>query len=191
MWKNFLVLRAIFCFKNNYLSNDSQYCCLYILSYCQEDSLPLSLETSSARNKGKLDFGNIMLEIPETFFQQLIILITELHSSSQRNSTECDHYFFLKFFCSIEIWYNFLFETFFVYFSSFKLHTSPYTPIHTNIHTNTYTHPYTQTLLKHNRRILNTAFSKGTGNTLYFLRALHIPWKRTFATQPLVFYVAM
>lgn len=35
-----------------------------------------------------------MLEIPETFFQQLIIFITELHSSFQGNSTECDHYFF-------------------------------------------------------------------------------------------------
>lgn len=64
------------------------------MSYCQEESLPLSLETSFARNKGKLDFGNIMLEIPETFFQQLIIFITELHSSFQGNSTECDHYFF-------------------------------------------------------------------------------------------------
>lgn len=132
MWKNFLVLRAIFCFKNNYLSNDSQYCCLYILSYCQEDSLPLSLETSFARNKGKLDFGNIMLEIPETFFQQLIIFITELHSTFQGNSTECDHYFFkaLSGQQKKKKIAN-LFETFIIYFSSFKLQTSL---THTHIH---------------------------------------------------------
>lgn len=73
-----------------------------------------------------------MLEIPETFFQQLIIFITELHSSFQGNSTECDHYFFkaLSGQQKKKKIAN-LFETFIIYFSSFKLQTSLR---HTHIH---------------------------------------------------------